>query len=463
MSGHRVQQRGPQLEPLLARLERELDAGSVAVAPGTPGEGDGPQPGSSGFEVDGLAAAARVTPADEEQLAVVLRLCAEAGVAVAVCGRGSKQHWGLPLTTADLILDTARIRAGWQHDREDLVVTTPAGFTWSEVQVELARSGQWIPLDPPLAGQASVGGVVATASSGLRRLAYGAVRDLVIGARAVLSDGRQVRAGGRVIKNVAGYDLCKLLVGSVGALAVVTEVTWKVAPLPPQHGWVRAAFADFGQLHAAALTILRSVLQPTTVYAVWPPGALGESAARAVELVVDVEGFEAVVTRQLRDLQQLLVPGAQALTAGGPRPIRQAADLTATLDAVIGGRGGDPLETVVRLGVPAAQMVQAVREAGQALGGLGGRPLHADLTTGLCWWSLPAGVPAQPAAAAVARLDAQLAARGGYALVESGPRSVRLDAAGYLRERLALSARLKRTFDARQVLGRGRLGDAASM
>ena len=173
-----------------------------------------------------------VTPASAEQAVEVMQFAAREGLAVVPAGARTFVDAGNLLARADLILSTRRMDRMIAHEPADLVATAEAGVTLAEFQKQLAQNGQWLPVDPADDGSATLGGIVATGSSGPQSFGYGPLRSFVIGLRVVLADGRQIKAGGRVVKNVAGYDLCKLFTGSFGTLGLITEVTFKLRPLP---------------------------------------------------------------------------------------------------------------------------------------------------------------------------------------------------------------------------------------
>lgn len=172
-------------------------------------------------------------PTSAADVAHMLRQATERRQAVVVRGNGTKARWGLPAQRTDAILSLARLADPIEHCAGDLTVTAPAGATLEAVNALLAREGQWLPLDPWAGGRSTIGGLLATNDSGPRRLRSGAPRDLVIGIDYALTDGRQAKAGGRVVKNVAGYDMGRLLCGSFGSLAVMTRATFKLSPIPP--------------------------------------------------------------------------------------------------------------------------------------------------------------------------------------------------------------------------------------
>ena len=171
-----------------------------------------------------------VCPANTEEVSAVMKLCAARNLTVSAQGGGTKP-WGLPIVPS-LRLYTTRICGIREHSWQDLTATVAAGTTWDEFQRTLAKQGQQVALDALSPQHATVGGVLATNDSGLLRMKYGSLRDLVLGMTIVLADGTIARTGGKVVKNVAGYDLPKLLTGSFGTLGIITEATFRLHPLP---------------------------------------------------------------------------------------------------------------------------------------------------------------------------------------------------------------------------------------
>jgi len=171
-------------------------------------------------------------PATEQQLATALRLADESKLAVIPCGGGTKLGWGNAPSRADLILSTARLNRILEHAWADLTVTVEAGCTIETLQQTLALHGQCLALDPLWPGKATVGGILSTNDSGALRLRFGALRDLIIGVTIALPEGTLASSGGRVVKNVAGYDLPKLVTGAYGTLGVITHAVFRLHPLP---------------------------------------------------------------------------------------------------------------------------------------------------------------------------------------------------------------------------------------
>ena len=173
----------------------------------------------------------RVLPSDTQQISTILGYATKNGLTVDPCGGGTKQHWGSG-TAPHIRLSLSRINKVIDHPWQDLTCTVQAGCTWFFLQQSLAKHGQFVALDPLFRDRATVGGILASNDSGALRHRYGSLRDLVIGMTLVLPDGTIARTGGKVVKNVAGYDLCKLLTGSMGTLAIITEANFRLHPLP---------------------------------------------------------------------------------------------------------------------------------------------------------------------------------------------------------------------------------------
>ncbi|MFN2569791.1 MAG: FAD-binding oxidoreductase [Candidatus Dormibacteria bacterium] len=195
------------------------------------------------------SAATRQRPASIEEAAELLRELGGAGRPLRVRGGGTKSGWGRRCARADVEVETGGLTRLLEHNAGDFTAVLEAGVPLAEAQERFAAAGQMLALDPPLsapggAAAATIGGVVATADSGPLRHRYGGVRDLVLGITVVLSDGTVARAGGRVIKNVAGYDLGKLFAGSHGTLGLIATVAVRLHPLATEHATVRARSED---------------------------------------------------------------------------------------------------------------------------------------------------------------------------------------------------------------------------
>jgi len=190
-----------------------------------------PPDGSQRLAVDGMNPQAVVEPGSYEEVGAVMRYADEARLAVIPLGGGTQRHTGNLPARYELALSLSRLDQIIEHEPADLTVTCQSGISVQELQRRLRLNGQRVPFDLSPRQQASVGGVLATNTNGPSRAASGALRDFTIGMRVVTADGRITRAGGKVVKNVAGYDLCKLYIGSLGTLGVIVEATFKVMPI----------------------------------------------------------------------------------------------------------------------------------------------------------------------------------------------------------------------------------------
>ena len=200
-----------------------------------------------GYAVDGLTPEAVALPENREALSQVMEWAARAGAAVAPWGGGTQQGLGNVPARLDLALDLTRCNRLLDFQPDDLTVTVEAGITLESLQRELAQGGKYLPLEAPQPARATIGGILATNSTGPRRFAYGPPRDWLIGIGVVAADGTESKAGGRVVKNVTGYDLNKLYTGSLGTLGIIVEASFKLSPAPL---YSRALIASFqpGQL-----------------------------------------------------------------------------------------------------------------------------------------------------------------------------------------------------------------------
>jgi glycolate dehydrogenase FAD-binding subunit len=210
-------------------------------------------------------------PASTDDVAAILARASAERQRVLVRGAGTKLAWGEPVspTPADVVLSTAELNRVLAHRHGDLTATVQAGATLADVNRALGQHGQWIPLDPPWADRATIGGLVATNDSGPRRHRFGAPRDLIIGIDVVRADGVAAKAGGIVVKNVAGYDLGRLITGSFGSLAVIVSATFKLYPVSPASRTVVVEPYD-----AILATLLASQLTPTAIELQVPPSRL---------------------------------------------------------------------------------------------------------------------------------------------------------------------------------------------
>ncbi|MDR7523552.1 MAG: FAD-binding oxidoreductase [Armatimonadota bacterium] len=420
---------------VIPRLQALLGADAVIT------EATGP------WAVEGMVPRAAVRPADAAQTAAVLRVCSEAGAAVVPWGGGTAVEVGNPPRAVEVVLLTDRLSRVVEHDHSNLTVTVEAGITLGALEAALAAHGQFLPLEPPHAEAATAGGAIATALSGPRRMAYGAPRDLVIGIRAALPQGTVIRWGGKTVKNVAGYDMGKLFVGSLGTLGVITELTFKVSPLPETSKTIVVWGGDLLSLAEFAGRIAASPLQPTAITVLNRAGAAALGRDPAL-LLVRAEGVEAATARHERDLTAWAAGArydAETLTGWA-----EAATWRTVRD--LGWRGE---QVTMRIAVPAGRTAVLLDRLRQVLSPSWG--IAAHMAAGTVWIAADGDRLVPSALASVRDLASSL---GGHFLLARGPRTFKEGADVWApapeARVLELMRGLKQAFDPQSTLNPGR-------
>ena len=381
--------------------------------------------------VDGVEPSFVAEPGSVEETSELLRFAGDEGLAVSPRGGGTKTALGNPPRELDLILSTARMNGVIEHVPGDQVVRVQAGMKLQDLQDRLAGSNQMLGIDPPEMG-ATVGGVVAANSTGPRRYRYGTIRDLIIGITVVLADGTVAKAGGKVVKNVAGYDLSKLFTGSLGTLGVIAECNFRLHPRPEAARTVALEPESTLAAGGAAQAIVHAQLVPSAMELNW-------SEDKGL-LTVLIEGIEPSVEAQaetasylLRGFGELTDEGANALGPGGAGEVAikisaPPAELTGVLDSTLGA--------CARRGV-------SPRITG-----------HAGV--GVTYVALSGGD--EEVAQVVEELREIWSRRGGSVIVREAPATFkrRVEVWGPLGSRLELTRRVKEKFDPRGILNPGR-------
>jgi glycolate oxidase FAD binding subunit len=214
------------------------------------------------YMVEGQVPKAVVFPGTVQEISEILALADKEGVGVIPRGSGTKMYLGGIPKRVDLVLSLTRLNQILEYEAADLTVMTQAGITLADLQSTLAQRGQFLALDPPFASKATIGGILSTNSSGPCRLLYGTARDLVIGIKVVHPGGMVTKGGGKVVKNVAGYDMNKLYIGALGTLGVIVEANFKLRPLPRMEKSLWAAFPSLSTAFEAVTRIFKSELNP---------------------------------------------------------------------------------------------------------------------------------------------------------------------------------------------------------
>jgi glycolate oxidase FAD binding subunit len=265
------------------------------------------------YAINGVPPAMVALPSDEAQTAEVLRLASEYQATVFPRGGGSHTYIGQTPSRVDVILSVQHLQRQLAYEPADLTTTVQAGMRFCELQRILGGHGQFLALDPPVTATTTLGGVVATNVSGPRRFLYGTARDVLLGVAVITVDGKRTKAGGHVVKNVTGYDLNKLYIGSLGTLAVIVELTCKLHPLPPEELTLGIGCAGEADLAPMLQTILQLPLRLNSLELL--NAAAGEMLAAHANLSVvetgymlmaRVEGTPAVTQSQAQRLTEAL-------------------------------------------------------------------------------------------------------------------------------------------------------------
>ena len=265
----------------------------------------------AGYEVDGMRPAAAVYAKSPEEVAELLKFAALEKLAIIPCGARTKLGIGMPPTRYDVALDLSRMNRVLAYEPRDLTLGVEPGMRFSTLATTLAAERQFLPLNPPFFQRATVGGILAADSASPLRHSYGGPRDYVLGLEFVTGDGAIAKSGGRVVKNVSGYDLHKLLIGSLGTLAVITRANFKTFPTPPEQVVFVAAFDDAAAALEFCKILTQSPLGALQVDVISPDAAQIFSAHSDAEIalpalrwcvVVSAAGNSRVVERHRREL-----------------------------------------------------------------------------------------------------------------------------------------------------------------
>ncbi|MBI3947701.1 MAG: FAD-binding protein [Armatimonadetes bacterium] len=405
--------------------------------------------GAAGDAVDGVTPCAVASPETVEQVCAVLRLAAEFGLGVCPVGAGLHRGLGHPPRRYDLALSLRRLCGRIEHEPAEMTVRVDAGVRLPDLNRKLAASGQWLPLDPPGAddpeasGGGTIGGILAADASGPSRLACGGPRDLLLALTIALADGTAVRSGARVVKNVAGFDLCRVFTGSLGTLGVIVEATVKVAPLPEARRTVAIRCRDPRDAAGVLERAAGSELLPQHAELVNPPAMerLGLRPSWVVALSFD--GPAETVAWQVARARELA--RRCGLQAGESAPTVSQRARRGLGRMVL----GTPETVVCRASVLSSRvpdLLPAFRPEW---------PVWAHALLGVVRVVLPAD---GNAAAAVSRAREQAAALGGVLVVESAPFALKadLDVWGPVRPDFRLARALKGRFDPGGILNPGR-------
>ena len=380
-------------------------------------------------------------PPTPEVLAKIMKIAHEHRWRVLPCGSGSKLNWG-GLVKADLVVSSDRLNRIIDHAVGDLTVTVEAGVKLSTLQQTLHQANQFLPLDPAYPDSATIGGIIATADAGSWRQRYGGVRDLVLGLSFVGADGQLAKAGGRVVKNVAGYDLMKLFTGSYGTLGIITQATLRVYPLPPASATVLLV-GESSAIATAAQTLRNSGLTPTAVDLLSASVVEQLELGQGMGLIVRFQSIPESVTQQTAQLETVAQQLGLQIMANNEiqlwerlQKMRRSLTSASAITCKIGV-------------VPTAAVPMLNHFADLSSRGLG--IVHASSGLGNLYWDTQE-------ATEVMKMRSLCQEQGGFLTVLESPASLKqqLDPWGYTGNALEIMRKLKQQFDPDQILSPGR-------
>ena len=411
----------------------------------------GAAPDPAAYPIDGRTPEQARRPGSVEEVATLLAEAAAAGQVVVPQGGRTALSLGRPLDRYDVALDLSGLDSAVAYEPDDLTVTVGAGMSLRTLQSMLAEYGQYLPVDPPPDGRVSIGGLLATARPGAWRGQLPAARDLLLGATVATPSGELVRTGGRVVKNVSGYDLHRLHTGALGVFGVIVEASFKLATLPPA---TRSLAVPRERIEdAAALAFeLRELALPLRALSVLSPQAAAVAGLEArPQVLLEAIGDEATLDRC----------AAAIVARAGGAAIEPPAGAWERLRTLAGGEPG----VVLRLGVPASE-VAATLAAIEATGDTETSDTETSDTetsdTGgiVAWGHLTAGsvIAAGGAieASDVIALRARAERHGGFLQIEAGPPALRAEADPFGEGERSLVRALRRQFDPGRTINRGR-------
>jgi len=394
--------------------------------------------------VDGVQPVAVLFPESVEHISQILKRADSEGICLIPFGSGTMIHIGGLPPDEFVAVDMSRVKGITDFDPENLTVSAQAGLKLSELQEMLAEKRLFVPLDPPFADKATIGGILATNASGALRLLYGSARDFVLGMRVVLLDGRVIKCGGKTVKNVAGYDMNKLFIGSLGTVGVIVEATFRLVPLPECCGTVLLSFDELSDAATFLDKLLHSKLIPASAELMDAPAqkilAADFDIPDASWLVaVRFMGFREEVERQISDVGQMWSKAEVVPTEQQNRLWQRVNNLAF----------GEEAAVMVKISVP----ISLVPRTMKLLDGAALRISHAG--SGIVYAAFN---QEENLAARINHLRWRVNEMSGFLTVEKAPRSLKMvvdvwDSAG---KSIGIMRKIRDAFDPRRILNRSR-------
>lgn len=406
---------------------------------------------ASDYVYDNSVPKAVVLPSSVQDIQNVLRHVSEQNLRVIPAGAGTKLGTGNLANNTDIVIATTQLNKVVEYEPADLTVTIESGMKLADLQNELAQHKQFLPLNPPYSDKCTIGGIVATNSSGPIRLRYGTARNLVLGMKVVHASGTVVKSGGKVVKNVAGYDLNKLYIGSYGTLGIITEITLKLAPLPIKESIIAAQFHNIQDAVKTGLKVVSSQSLPTYVNLL-VGCTLDLFDEKKPTVIVGFGGDPETLSWQLKTTQTLL----EQNDAIGVHIVEQ--ELVSTIsNSIVEFPSVDrqPDVVIVKINIRRTDIAEFVDKIYKDT-----YEMMSLLGNGVLYLKIP--VDSEPDFQALANILAQIrqnaAAIGGNLIIESAPSELKhhIDVWGSIGNTLNLMKKIKSKFDTKGLLNPGR-------
>lgn len=421
------------------------------------------------YAVDGLTPQTVLYPASAKEVAQALRQAAEQRLDVIPCRNGTKLQTGNIPRRYDVALCLKQMNAVWHYEPADLTASVEPGMKLGDFEHLLSRHGLWLPIDPPGGIKASLGGIAATNAAGPLRLKYGAPRDFILGMKIATTSGEIVKTGGRVVKNVAGYDLARLLAGSYGTLGVIVELSLKLFPLPRYRASVRAEITLSAarelrrRLLASPLQPMRMVLLNAGAAAFALGQDLREADSQPASSVVHAEiwlefgGSEKVIERSLKELSALAATDGIAFEKIDPARTEVAWNRLADMTNQVAQ--AEPSLVALNAALPIAESENFLEITSGEAGRIGAQLYEVCQSgTGIVKVCLVTHEAAAVAAPLAERLRSFALERGGALIVERCPVALKreVDVWGPAGDAVNLMRKLKAVWDPGETLSPGR-------
>ncbi|MGE7764649.1 FAD-binding oxidoreductase [Peribacillus sp. NPDC096540] len=367
----------------------------------------------------------KVFPQTEEEIATILIYANDNGKKVFVEGGGTKRGFGGLTESADILISLTNYKGVVEHVVGDMTLTVKAGTTFKELQDYLAQHKQKISLDPFQPESATIGGIISSNDSGPKRLGYGSSRDVVIGLRLVYPDGKVIRAGGKVVKNVAGYDMNKLFIGSMGTLGVLSEVTIKLRPLPKYESLILLMFpyGNIEEIRAFSTRFFDSTMEPVTLELLSPTLSEKLTGQCYFTLAIGLEDVETSVRYQ-ENLIQRIQPEQTDLKILGQQEAQFLWNQFYSLSLSPLADGSKVTQASLKIGVINMDVPDVIKES-HLLGDSHNLVVeaHGGLGHGLCQVNLYG--TNEDIVAAIRKIRDSVSRMGGYAVVKNLPFALR--------------------------------------